>query len=567
MVIHIVYFRLYLLLFSLCFHFVVCPNPQNADQHEGQLRGNLTRLSDTTKNTPVGANSRDIVKANTQRSVTSVPTRQNGNNQITPAKNNRNARKDNDDVTLDFTANEPNNNIESSDGIPGTIKYTGKNARITSLAGHGFHISLDSNKVVDNVFCASPFDGNITVNYEDSTYDQYILTREGFQRNDGTNDSSQNTPNSTNGKSITHGDQKSITDGSQDTLPDVAEASEAREKNKLILSIGSSDTSGIQKKSVGNIDCYRAENPSGNIIYKVEVSGKQRDLGDNYADCVVCTLRENNKVAILIAQKQLSYDWRQYTLVYSDGSIKRDVTLKVKFSSVNFEELFIQSEPEVRNNDTKCNILHNGSQAEFTSNSDKEFVLETQDKSGTKAIDIKFQEPFRFPQEMDLQSIRSRTAENNVTHVYSFKNGPILLNEKYSSNMGSSFKNLFYGYGDFNIKTSCEYFNLDSGKKPDVLFLDTITINASTIGLDVYHYNAFQVIGIKKRDVPTLLVLPNVEIFLDATKTHDLVVCNSGNNVHLSLTTSVDGQIKHYLIANETTRTKYFGIKNVVDMD
>uniref|UniRef100_A0A3B0N6H1 Uncharacterized protein n=1 Tax=Theileria annulata TaxID=5874 RepID=A0A3B0N6H1_THEAN len=443
------------------------------------------------------------------------------------------------DIVLDVNANEISDKLEVSTSIPGILKYTvksGVNASIKIIKGNGGEVELS--KKAQQVFCTSPFDGHLTVLFEDQSSDEFFLEDDGFK------------------KLQDESDKKSEPEAPKPTIESI----------DLDLETPSTE---FTHEQIKNIKCYKP--PSGKVIAKIKVSNTFRILENDVQENFVCFLENNGEYSILVANRVSEKEWTKYTLSKRDSKpILMDITLIRKFDEIDPQIIFVDViAHEEATQLTFDNLIFNdktGCAFKSKSQANKEFKLEFKDSNEVdQEIQINFHKKFIPQEQLTLHSIKSN--QDNSEMIFTYVKENILTHEKYVQKEGKFEKDLSLSYG-FNLERTKGFLDKKSVSEQNVLFLKTLVPDSVDQGIKISHHGSFKVFHFDESvSRSTFLILPNLEIYLDKGIKHKLVISENGSQTNMVLNTTSDQRKVHYIITTDKTKGNPFSIQARVQLD
>ncbi|EAN32126.1 hypothetical protein TpMuguga_04g00773 [Theileria parva strain Muguga] len=476
--------------------------------------------------------------ASTRGSIFSVGTRSSSTSRISRSTGSSNLGG----VVLDVDATDVSNKLEVSTSIPGILKYTLKSSSMgsfKSIRGNGKDLTFS--KKIDHALCTSPFDGHLTVVFEDQTSEEYFLEDDGFKK--------------------VKGESKTETEAESEPV-------KPKTKVELIELDLEHPAADFKLEEVRNIKCYKP--PAGKIISKIKLSNTLRLLENDVQENFVCFFQDGEKYSILVANRSSEKEWTKYTLSKQElKPILMDITLIRKFDEINPETIFVDlSTPEDGQVFKFDNLIVNekeGGVLKSKSQGNKDFILEFKDPNDqTKQVEINFHKKFLAQEQLTLHSIK--TNQDNTEFIFTYVKDNILFHEKYLKNEGKLEKDLSLSYG-YNLDRTKKLLGKKNIAEQNVLFLKTLVPDSVDQGIKISHHGNFKVFDFDQyMSKPTFLIFPNLEFYLDKHINHKLIISETGSHTNMVMSTIIDDKKVHYVITTDKDNGNPFSIKTKVEL-
>nr|PVC53683.1 hypothetical protein MACL_00003682 [Theileria orientalis] len=444
----------------------------------------------------------------------------------------RNASQPTNSVTLDFGASQVSPDLVVNTSIPGVIKYSSANGKkLDKIAGNQQFIEF--HKEIDHVFSNSPFNGNITVVFKDSSNEQFFLQSNGFVRVAPDQSSS----------------QASAKPGTQTLL-------------ELDLINPSAQ---FTLEEVGNIKCYKPKGPR-ELVSKIIIGDANRSVEHQVKENFICYTQDNGRYSILVAYLTTENKWLKYTLSKQQNTnILMDVSLMRTFDDIDMANIFADHSTPYDNevfsyDNLKINRNDVGKLMSQTTGNLR-FHLDVREQGGkTERINVVFDKHFIIDEGFKFHSIRSKN--NYEQMMFTYVNDNVVHHEKYVKR-GNVYKKDLNAVNKHDLKRTKTIIGRENIDDENVLFYTTIVPDALHQGIEISHHGRFKVFDFEKGK-ERFVIFPNMEFYLSKDQDHRLILCENGESVSLVMKTTSNNNRVDYIASTDPLKGNPLAIKGLL---
>ncbi|ORM39940.1 uncharacterized protein BXIN_1389 [Babesia sp. Xinjiang] len=317
----------------------------------------------------------------------------------------------------------------------------------------------------------------------------------------------------------------------------------------------------VLEDTVEDIVCYKGTN--GAIIGNVDIEGKVRHVGGTDAkDTVVCVSTDGANYDIAVGNLDKDGNWHYSYYKKNDGmGILIDVTIKMLFRNVQFEELFKTSRDPVITTDEPLfmksfsfNGRRNASLKQLEVNGTR-FLLESVSNGYYKnAKEVTLTDRgacMRCRNGMALTSIYSYMLNGQAHMIVSLRDGDVVQHNKYTAaeNQPSVYQIVPYTSKDHqNIVISLNCFDLNPRAKVAIVSAENIGVEGILYGLNVKKFGDVSLVKVPKRGVDTILLIGTNEVLLRADANHTLTILVHGEGVSADISSEKGSIISRTIV-------------------
>ncbi|UKJ89945.2 hypothetical protein MACJ_003201 [Theileria orientalis] len=434
-------------------------------------------------------------------------------------------------VNLDFDASEVTPDLVVNTSIPGVIKYSAANNKMLDRIS-GRQQTLEFTKEINHVLSNSPFNGNITVVFHDSTTEQYFLQTNGFVK----------------------------------VIPE-AQKTQSQQSSKIethtLLDLDLNNPSAqFSVQEVGNIKCYKPKG-SRELVSKIIIGDANRNVEHHVKENFICYTLENGRYSILVAYLNTDNKWLNYTLSkQATGNILMDVSLMRTFDEIDMSSIFADhSTPYDTEVFSYENLKVNKNDVgKFISQrtGNLKFFLEVRDPNGKiEKINVVFDKHFIIDEGFKFHSIRSKS--NYEQMMFTYVNDNVVHHEKYIKR-GNVYKKDLNAVNKHDLKRTKTIIGRENINDENVLFYTTIVPDALHQGIEISHHGRYKVFDFNKGK-DRFVIFPNMEFYLSKDQDHRLILCENGESVNLVMKTTSENKRVDYIATTDPMKGNPLAIK------